>query len=279
MNESSRERLHLILAIIQTLGAVLASVSLLGIKQESFNRFVGWLVVPVSLIALALLAYSRRRRVTLDYSAAESAESSNTVMELPQVRSRRHILHRMVVFTLWSILAASVVVYLGSHLVGLLLVGMAPLWIGVGAFLAIRIARDHRFSAVLLGGLFCGAFGAWLALYGSPTLQFGSLWGGLAGALVADYFFEMDPYMSLWSGIVGTLILGGSVALMLRPYDDFMLESLDNFIRAGFPFLLVEGMLLIVAYSSGSLLNLLKKERHRAQRSRLEVSGSRAKSA
>lgn len=184
----------------------------------------------------------------------------------------------MVVFTLWSMLAASVVVYLGNYIVGLLLVGLAPLWIGVGAFLATRVARDHRFSAVLLGVLLCGVFGAWLALYGSPTLQFGFIWGGLMGGLVADYFFDMDPYIGLWGGIVGTLILGGSVALMLRPYSDFMLGSLDNFVRAGFPFLLVEGMLLMAAYSSGSLLRLLNRERQRV-RSRRKMPENRAKPA
>jgi hypothetical protein len=257
MNASARDRLHLSLAAIQAFGAVLASLSLLGVRQESFNKIVGWTVIPIVVVALVGLAYSKRRGSTTGSVAAESGDQGPevTLGDPSQARHKYPTLHRMVVFTLWSILASSVVVYFTTHATGLLLVALGPLWFGTGAFIATWIAGRHRASAILLAALFCGAFGAWLGSAGNTGMELGFLWGSLMGALAADYFFTADPYMSLWPAIAGTVIFLSAVALMLIPYGAY--TALGNFMRAGFPLLLIEAMLLLVGYSSKSLASLL----------------------
>ncbi len=251
--------LHIVFAAILPIGAALASLSLLGVNPEDFGKHVISIVTPVAATTLAFLVYSRHRRAASGptANALPGYNQLTVTRETSKLNTSARTVHRMVVFMLWSVLACSVVYYLLAHTTRLLLISLSPLWVGVGAFIATWIARTHRLSTVLLGGLFCGSFGAWLASEESTAMLFGFNWGFFTGALAADYLFAMDPYMSLRGGVLGTLIFLGSVALMTVPYDDLFLPSLHNIARGGLPYLMMEGITLLAGYLSHNLLRPL----------------------
>jgi hypothetical protein len=278
MNDSTRNNLHLALAAIQAFGATLSSLPLLGVKAE-FLRVVGWIAILMTFMALAILTYSYRRGATRAAAASELTSSDDAaVRESPQPRSEGYVIHRMVVFTLWSIIVSSVVICQTTHMTGALLVGLGPLWISGGAFVATRIARGHRFSAILLAGLFCGSAGAFL---GSGGLQFGFVWGCLTGGLAAGYFFDGNPYMSLWGGIVSTLVFVGAMFLIIRlPSSAYDVSILGSCAQVGLPLLFLEATWLLVAYlavySSNSLARLLRTDRQKPRRSTRRPKGNQS---
>lgn len=253
MRKSNLNRLHLALAAVQAFGAALASLSLLGVPPASFSKAIFWMIITVAGAGFAVILYSLRRGEQLDISAS-SRSQTQTIERAPGAAGGHVVVHRMVALTLWSVLAACVVVYLTSHLMSLFMIGLAPLWIGAGSFMANRIAREDRVSPVLLSSLFCGAFGAWLGSAGNHGMVFGFLWGSLTGALTGDYLATSSPYVGIWPCLVGSVIFTTSIGFLLSPWDDFMVGAIGNFIRAGFTSLAMEAMVLCMIYALGTLV-------------------------
>jgi hypothetical protein len=165
----------------------------------------------------------------------------------PTLRSLQ--IHRLVTLTAWSMLA-SLVVVMSTRITGFYLVALGPLWVSAGGFAAARIASGNRPSAIVLGGLLCGLFGAWLGSVGDGDtgIQLGLVWGSMAGGLAASYFASWKAYMSFLSSLTSTAIFFGLTVAILGSSITFILENPTGFVRTGFSFLTYEAMLLLTGY-------------------------------
>ena len=202
--DNNRLQLALLaLAAVQALGAVFSVLTYFNITSAAFS----WsLVLATTLgVGITFAVYLRLRdpHLALQQPGASNLlpQANNDRPSTPTLRSLQ--IHRLVTLAAWSMLA-SFVVFMSTHITGFYLVALAPLWVSAGSFAAARIASGNRASAIMLGGLLCGFFGAWLGSVGDGDTgtQLGFVWGCMAGGLTASYFASGDAYMSLSSSLI-----------------------------------------------------------------------------
>jgi len=161
MTSPTHSRWLLSFAAIQALGAIVGVVAFfLNASAPLWSRLV-WSILAVALVGICIGMVANARRpaaVGAAYNEAPQA-LSKTIDALPTPNTRR--LHYFIPLLLWSALASMVVVFMSNHRTGLVMVSLAPIWIGGLAIMASAAFRDRQ-SAVIMAVLCCGLVGAWL---------------------------------------------------------------------------------------------------------------------
>jgi hypothetical protein len=226
-------------AVIQTLGAIVAVVSSFLHPSASVWARVVWSVVAVGLIGACISWFVNKQERPVAVSnagqpAPHAATPSNNGGTTRNLTTRR--IHYLVPLTLWSALASMVVVYMSSHQTALLLISLAPLWIGLTALGATAVISD-RTSAIAMTVLSCGLLGAWLGSNGDSATRLGFVWYALAGFLVSGVLVSRDSAVSLATTMSCT-ILFVLLTVLIMGRDDYSYAFLHpaSCVRTGAPF-------------------------------------------
>lgn len=166
-------------AAVQAFGAIVGVVGYFLAPSSSLWIRLVWLMLTVALAGVCVTWFVNVQKRSLDNPDAEQ-EQPTPIRDAQQPLFVGSRIHYLVPLTVWSAFASMVAIYETSDLTALLLVALAPLWIGVLVLGATKVSR-HRASGIAMAVLFCGLYGAWLGSGGDSGARLGFTWYSLAG--------------------------------------------------------------------------------------------------
>jgi hypothetical protein len=244
MTLRSESGLQVSLAVVQALGAIVGVVGYFLVPSKLLWTRLVWSILAVVFVAVCIGWFLNRRRRAGDKLAETELQQAGAPTSDVQLTFAKGRIHCLIPLTVWSALASMVVIYMSNHRTALLIVALAPVWVGILTLGVTRLSR-HRPSVITMGALCCGLLGAWLGSDGDSGTLLGFSWYSLAGYLVARVWVDRDATVSIVTAVIcSALFIMLTALIMGRDNLEPLLEP-SGFVRSGAPYFAMQVYLIL----------------------------------